>query len=98
GWTTSAGTHRAPDAPVAGLLRSHRSMHARVDTEAIRRAYDIAEREHHWQRRKSGEPYITHPLPVAEICADLGMDSTALVAALLHDTVEDTEYTLDRIE
>ncbi len=60
----------------------------------LRRAYAIAENMHRGQFRKSGEPYITHPLAVAQICADLGMDTTTLVAALLHDTVEDTRYTL----
>ena len=53
---------------------------------------------HQGQFRKSGEPYITHPLAVAQICADLGMDTTTLVAALLHDTVEDTHYTLQALD
>ena len=60
----------------------------------LRRGYAIAENMHRGQFRKSGEPYITHPLAVAQICAELGMDTTTLVAALLHDTVEDTSYTL----
>ena len=51
---------------------------------------------HRGQMRKSGEPYITHPLAVAQILAELGMDTTTLVAALLHDTVEDTSYTHGR--
>src|SRR6201999_920215 len=51
---------------------------------------DVAERQHRGQMRKSGDPYITHPLAVAAILAELGMDTTTLVAALLHDTVEDT--------
>src|SRR6185503_12094892 len=50
------------------------------------------------QKRKSGDPYITHPLAVATILAELGMDTTTLVAALLHDTIEDTDYTLDRMQ
>src|SRR5688572_6848376 len=52
---------------------------------------------HRGQFRKSGDPYITHPLAVAQICAELGMDTTTLVAALLHDTVEDTSYTLETL-
>ncbi|HEV2088457.1 MAG TPA: RelA/SpoT family protein [Cryptosporangiaceae bacterium] len=102
GWTTSSTTvpgvrrTREPD-PLATLLRRHRAIHPRADLEALRRAYGIADEVHQGQRRKSGEPYITHPLAVAEICAGLGMDSVALVAALLHDTVEDTSYTLDAL-
>ncbi|WP_170323456.1 RelA/SpoT family protein [Cryptosporangium phraense] len=72
-------------------------MHPKADVEVLRRAYTIAERAHRGQMRKSGDPYITHPLAVTEICAELGMDTTALVAAILHDTVEDTQYTLDQL-
>jgi guanosine-3',5'-bis(diphosphate) 3'-pyrophosphohydrolase len=82
------------DDPVAGLIRTHREIHPGAETAVLRRGYDIAEQMHRGQFRKSGEPYITHPLAVAEICAELGMDTTTLVAALLHDTVEDTRYTL----
>ena len=63
----------------------------------LRRSYLIAENMHRGQTRKSGDPYITHPLAVAQICAELGMDTTTLVAALLHDTVEDTSYTLEAL-
>ncbi|MGC5018190.1 RelA/SpoT family protein [Micromonospora sp. DT47] len=83
--------------PVVPLVRSHRGIHSSADTSVLRRAYTIAENMHRGQFRKSGEPYITHPLAVAEICADLGMDTTTLVAALLHDTVEDTRYTLQAL-
>jgi GTP pyrophosphokinase len=57
----------------------------------------VAEQCHEGQRRRSGDPYITHPLAVTTILAELGMDTTTLVAALLHDTVEDTRYTLDDV-
>ncbi|MEH0937391.1 RelA/SpoT family protein [Micromonospora psammae] len=90
-WPTTDGD------PVARLVRSHRSIHSGADPSVLRRAYTIAENMHRGQFRKSGEPYITHPLAVAEICADLGMDTTTLVAALLHDTVEDTRYTLQAL-
>ncbi|MCM0675471.1 HD domain-containing protein [Micromonospora phytophila] len=83
--------------PVTQLVRSHRAIHAGAEPSVLRRAYTIAENMHRGQFRKSGEPYITHPLAVAQICADLGMDSTTLVAALLHDTVEDTRYTLQAL-
>ncbi|PZF99375.1 RelA/SpoT family protein [Micromonospora deserti] len=83
--------------PVTHLVRAHRGIHANTDPSVLRRAYTIAENMHRGQFRKSGEPYITHPLAVAQICADLGMDTTTLVAALLHDTVEDTRYTLQAL-
>ncbi|MFI7488373.1 RelA/SpoT family protein [Micromonospora echinaurantiaca] len=83
--------------PVARLVRAHRAIHAGTDPAVLRRAYTIAENMHRGQFRKSGEPYITHPLAVAQICAELGMDTITLVAALLHDTVEDTRYTLQAL-
>ena len=84
--------------PVTLLARTHRSIHPNADTSVLRRSYTIAENMHRGQFRKSGDPYITHPLAVAQICADLGMDTTTLVAALLHDTVEDTRYTLQALD
>ncbi|GAB3372177.1 hypothetical protein GCM10027452_31510 [Micromonospora halotolerans] len=84
--------------PVTALVRAHRGIHPSSDASVLRRAYTIAENMHRGQFRKSGEPYITHPLAVAQICADLGMDTTTLVAALLHDTVEDTRYTLQALQ
>jgi len=90
-WSTGADA-------VATLVRTHRAIHSGADAGALRRAYRIAERMHRGQMRKSGEPYITHPLAVAQILAELGMDTTTLVAALLHDTVEDTSYTLEALD
>jgi len=77
------------------LAAVHRELHPQADLALLQRAYDVAEEKHRDQRRKSGDPYITHPLAVATILADLGMDTTTLVAALLHDTVEDTDYSLE---
>ncbi|MEV4350212.1 HD domain-containing protein [Actinoplanes sp. NPDC049596] len=85
------------DDPVTVLTRTHRAIHPSADAGVLRRSYAIAENMHRGQMRKSGDPYITHPLAVAQICADLGMDTTTLVAALLHDTVEDTSYTLEAL-
>ena len=79
------------------LLAIHRGAHPKIDARALQRGYDLAEQCHRGQLRKSGDPYITHPLAVATILAELGMDTTTLVAALLHDTVEDTGLTLDDI-
>jgi len=83
--------------PVEWLVRTHRRIHRDGDGRLIRRAYVSAEKWHRGQMRKSGEPYITHPLASAQILAELGMDTTTLVAALLHDTVEDTSYTLRQL-
>ncbi|WP_288725627.1 bifunctional (p)ppGpp synthetase/guanosine-3',5'-bis(diphosphate) 3'-pyrophosphohydrolase, partial [uncultured Corynebacterium sp.] len=76
------------------LMSIHRRYHPKANAEVLNRAYDVAERLHEGVTRKSGDPYITHPLAVATICGEIGMDTTTLVAALLHDTVEDTEYSL----
>ncbi|MEU6076835.1 HD domain-containing protein [Micromonospora sp. NPDC047074] len=83
--------------PVSHLVRTHRTIHPGTEPSVLRRAYTIAENMHRGQFRKSGEPYITHPLAVAQICAEIGMDAITLVAALLHDTVEDTRYTLQAL-
>ena len=69
------------------------------DKKLIRLAFDTAVDAHKDQRRKSGEAYIFHPIAVAKIVAsEIGLDAACIAAALLHDTVEDTEYTLDDIE
>ena len=79
------------------LFRAVRANHPKADLELLERAYLTAERMHGTQMRKSGDPYITHPLAVTTILADVGMTEPTLVAALLHDTVEDTPYTLDEL-
>ncbi|MDT7538373.1 MAG: diphosphokinase / guanosine-3,5-bis(diphosphate) 3-diphosphatase [Actinomycetota bacterium] len=76
------------------LAKTIRAAHPKADLRVVQKAYETAESAHADQKRRSGEPYITHPLAVATILAELGMDTTTLVAALLHDTVEDTPYTL----
>ncbi|GGN70960.1 GTP pyrophosphokinase [Streptomyces albiflavescens] len=83
------------------LLRIVRSNDPKIETATLRqieKAYQVAERWHRGQKRKSGDPYITHPLAVTTILAELGMDSATLMAGLLHDTVEDTEYGLDTLK
>lgn len=84
-----------PTGAVDRLLKTVRAHHPKADVALIERAYAAAERAHAGQTRKSGEPYITHPVAVAQILADLGIGPKTLAAALLHDTVEDTDYTLD---
>ncbi|WP_460603584.1 RelA/SpoT family protein [Jatrophihabitans fulvus] len=79
------------------LIQALRTAHPKADTKLLQLAYDVAEECHRGQLRKSGDPYITHPLAVATILAELGMDTTTLIAALLHDTVEDTGKTLEGV-
>src|SRR5690606_23538771 len=79
------------------LIAARRARHPKADVRLLQRAFDVAAKWHNGPYRKSGDPYITHPLAVASILAKLGMDTTTLVAALLHDTIEDTDYTLDQM-
>jgi GTP pyrophosphokinase len=79
------------------LIAVHREVYPKADLAILQRAYEVAEAKHATQLRRSGDPYITHPLAVANILAELGMDTITLVAALLHDTVEDTGYTLEAL-
>src|SRR5919107_914982 len=79
------------------LFRAVRANHPKADLALLERAYAVADKWHTGQMRKSGDPYITHPLAVTTILADIGMTEPTLVAALLHDTVEDTPYTLDAL-
>ena len=79
------------------LIRTVRNTHPKADIRLIERAYDVAARCHAGQSRNSGDPYITHPLAVATILAELGMNHETLSAALLHDTIEDTDYTLEEL-
>lgn len=79
------------------LIRTVRTHHPRADLTEVERAHDIARAAHEGQQRRSGEPYITHPIAVAQILAELGIGPKTICAALLHDTVEDTEYTLEQV-
>lgn len=85
------------DPAIEPLIRAVKAHHPRADTSTIEKAYRVAELHHRGQSRKSGEPYITHPVAVATILAELGMTPPTLVAALLHDTVEDTDYTVEEL-
>ncbi|MDJ0767394.1 MAG: bifunctional (p)ppGpp synthetase/guanosine-3',5'-bis(diphosphate) 3'-pyrophosphohydrolase [Ilumatobacter sp.] len=80
------------------LLASYRSHHPKSRVDTINRAYHMAAEAHRSQTRSSGESYINHPLAVAKIVADIGLDETSVAAALLHDAVEDTEITLTDVE
>jgi guanosine-3',5'-bis(diphosphate) 3'-pyrophosphohydrolase len=81
------------------LLRASKSTLQKGDKRMIRKAFDMALESHKDMRRKSGEPYIYHPIAVAQIAAEeIGLGTTSIVCALLHDVVEDTDVTLDDIE
>ncbi|MEN9922546.1 MAG: hypothetical protein RIS09_60 [Actinomycetota bacterium] len=86
------------DADLKNVLTTLKKYHPKSDTDLVKRAFEKAAYLHRFQLRKSGEPYISHPLAAALILADLGMTAPTLAAAILHDTVEDTEYSLHELE
>jgi len=85
-------------AELAPLLQSYRRRHPKAPVSTINRAFRVADEAHRAQRRSSGESYINHPLAVAQIVADIGLDEVSVTAALLHDAVEDTEITVADVE
>ncbi len=92
------GATKAPQSAVLDpLFKVVRANHPKADLALLERAYQTAEHYHRGQLRKSGDPYITHPLAVTTILAELGMTEPTLCAALLHDTVEDTSYTVAQL-
>jgi GTP diphosphokinase / guanosine-3',5'-bis(diphosphate) 3'-diphosphatase len=96
-WPARSAARRM-QAAAAPLIAEHRRVFPRADPSLLLRSYEMAERYHRGQLRKSGAPYITHPLAVAELLAAIGMDTTTLAAALLHDTVEDTDLPLGQVK
>ncbi|HEX6233218.1 MAG TPA: bifunctional (p)ppGpp synthetase/guanosine-3',5'-bis(diphosphate) 3'-pyrophosphohydrolase [Jiangellaceae bacterium] len=85
------------DPALEPLFRIVRNTHPKADVSVVEKAYHTAARAHAGQKRRSGDPYITHPLAVTTILAELGMTPPTLAAALMHDTVEDTDYDLDEL-
>src|SRR5436305_8954730 len=85
------------DEELAPLLAIYHTTHPRADASLITRAFEVARTAHEGQVRRSGDPYIQHPLAVAKILAELGLDDITLSAALLHDSVEDTGVTLEEV-
>ena len=85
------------DTLIAPILRALKENHANAPLDSVERAFVVAEKAHEGQLRKSGDRYITHPVAVAEILAELGLNPPTIIAALLHDTVEDTPYSLDQL-
>lgn len=87
------------DALYAQLLEKIKKVHqSEYEINIINKAFEVAKKQHGGQLRRSGEPYIIHPIAVADILVNFGMDYQSLVAALLHDVVEDTDYTLDELK
>jgi GTP pyrophosphokinase len=86
------------DDELAPLLAEYQKRHRRADTALIEAAFEIARRAHAEQVRHSGEPYLAHPLGVAQIVAELGLDDVTIAGALHHDSVEDSKLTVDELE
>ena len=80
------------------LLHTIHETGRAYDEEKIRKAYELADKAHGGQTRLSGEPYISHPLAVASLVAELGLDTDSIIAAILHDAVEDTDVKLSSIK
>ena len=76
------------------LLRTMRANRPGDDLELVRKAYEFSQKNHAGQSRASGEPYLVHPLGVAQVLAEMKMDAVAIAAGLLHDSVEDTSVTI----
>jgi len=86
------------DTLIAPVIESLREHHPKGTTDEVERAFSVAEIAHAGQMRMSGDKYITHPVAVAQILADLGLNSETIIAALLHDTIEDTKYSLKELK
>jgi guanosine-3',5'-bis(diphosphate) 3'-pyrophosphohydrolase len=91
-------TVKSPEEMLGDLIEIAIEHHPGTDVDAIRNAYEVAAKAHSGQFRQTGDPYVVHPLAVAQILAMYGLDTATIVAALLHDVVEDTEFTLDDLE
>lgn len=94
-WRRQSGS---PNDELSPVIASFRRRHPKSGTAAMTKAFEVARLAHSQQKRKSGEGYINHPLAVAKIVADIGLDETTVAAALLHDAVEDTEITVADVE
>ncbi|MCI4012397.1 bifunctional (p)ppGpp synthetase/guanosine-3',5'-bis(diphosphate) 3'-pyrophosphohydrolase [Brevibacterium sp. ZH18] len=96
-WAARAQSNPGYPRVLGPMIRALQSNHPKSDIDLVVRAYKTAEEAHRGQTRKSGDDYITHPVAVATILAEIGMLPVTLAAALLHDTVEDTAYSLKQL-
>ena len=85
------------NALITPVVRKLRDTNKESELGVVERAFEAAEKAHRGQLRKSGDPYITHPVAVAEILVDFGLYPSSIAAALLHDTVEDTAYSPEKL-
>lgn len=95
---SSATTDTVSGATLEDVVSAYLEHYPKGDVDLLRRAHDVAERAHRGQVRKTGDPYITHPVMVAKMLAEYGLDAETIAAAFLHDTVEDTPLTLDDVQ
>jgi GTP diphosphokinase / guanosine-3',5'-bis(diphosphate) 3'-diphosphatase len=86
------------NAMFAELIAKVKSYNPQLDEKLLTKAYEIAKKYHHAQYRKSGEPFVSHPLEVAKILAEIELDQTSIIAAILHDLIEDTEFTYEKVK
>jgi len=86
------------DALFAELIAKVKSYNPQLDEKLLTKAYEIAKKYHDTQYRKSGEPFVSHPLEVAKILAEIELDQTSIIAAILHDLIEDTEFTYEKVK
>ena len=86
------------DAMFAELIAKVKSYNPQLDEKLLTKAYELAKKYHVAQYRKSGEPFISHPLEVAKILAEIELDQTSIIAAILHDLIEDTEFTYEKVK
>src|ERR671933_293053 len=91
-------TVKVPDVTITSLIRKITAYDPEADEELIARAYGTAHAAHRGQVRKSGEPFVYHPLATADILADLRLDATTIAAAILHDVLEDTNLSKEELE
>ncbi|MBU4292661.1 MAG: bifunctional (p)ppGpp synthetase/guanosine-3',5'-bis(diphosphate) 3'-pyrophosphohydrolase, partial [Actinobacteria bacterium] len=82
----------------AELIAKVKSYNPQLDEKLLKKAYEIAKKYHDTQYRKSGEPFVSHPLAVAKILAEIELDQTSIIAAILHDLIEDTEFTYEKVK
>ena len=96
-WRRS-GSHAVVPPLLGGLLATYLARRPKADLERLTEAYNLAELAHRGQTRRTGEAYINHPVAVARIVANLGLDETTVVVSLIHDVVEDTTVSLGDVE
>ena len=97
-WRRHTPAINSPSEELAPILAAFHKHHPKASTALVQKAYDAANNAHRFQVRGSGESYINHPLAVARIVAEIGLDEISIAAALLHDSVEDTEITIPQVE